>query len=110
MSEKRRVLIKKEFDKSFERIFRHINENSEQNAKKFVKEVEEKMKWIMKNPTAGTPEIKIYSKKKWYRFKIVMKSWKIVYKVTKSLLIFLKILHMKQDAKDLKKLRTKNYE
>ena len=69
-----------------------------------------KMKWIIQNPTAGTPEIKIFSKKKWYRFKIVMKSWKIVYKVTKAQLVFLKIVSMKQAPREIEKLRTNNYE
>ncbi len=109
MSKKRKVLTKQNFEDSFEEVFDHINVNSEKNAKKFAKEVEEKMKWIIQNPTAGTPEIKIHSKKNWYRFKIVMKSWKVIYKVTKSFLVFLRIVHIKQDSNKMKELRTNNY-
>ena len=47
----------------------------------------------------------IYSKKNWYRFKTVMKSWKVVYKVTTSFLVFLRIVHTKQDPKEMEKLR-----
>ena len=108
MSEKRKIVYKKEFETDFEHVYSFINENSEQNAKKFAQDVKTKIDWIIKNPTAGTVETQIHSKQDWYRFKTVMKSWKIVYKVTKSVLAFLGIIHVKRHPNEVKKLRTNN--
>jgi len=110
MSEKRKLVYKKDFEDDFEQVYSFIRENSEQNAKKFAQEVKIKVEWIIQNPTSGTVESQIQSKQNWYRFKIVMSSWKIVYKVTKSMLVFLGIIHVKRHPNQIKKLRTSNYE
>lgn len=110
MSENKEIIYKEEFEENFEDIYEYINEDSEQNAKEFANDVKEKVEWIIKNPTAGNVENKIHSKQNWYRFKIVMKSWKIVYKVTKTLLVFLGIIHMRKHPDNIKKLRTNNYD
>jgi len=110
MSEKRKVVYKKEFENDFVSVHSFISENSGQNAKKFAQDVKTKIEWIMKNPMAGTVETRIHSKQNWYRYKTVMTSWKIVYKVTKSLLVFLGIIHVKRHPDKIKNLRTNNYE
>jgi len=110
MFKKRKIVYKKEFEEDFEYVHSFISENSEQNAKKFAQEVKTKIDWVIQNPTAGTIENQIHSKQNWYRFKTVMKSWKIIYKVTKSMLVFLGIIHVKRHLDEIKKLRTSNYE
>ena len=109
MFEKVKVLYKQNFEDIFEDIYNYIHENSEQNARKFAQEVKNKLQWIIENPTAGNIETQIYSKQNWYRFKIVMKSWKIVYKKTNTSLVFLGIIHTKRNSKQIEKLRTNNY-
>lgn len=110
MANKRKVLYKKSFEQDFEEVYDYINQDSEQNAKKFAQEVKNKIEKIIKNPTAQSPEILIYSKQNCYRFKNVMKSWKIIFKVTKSILVFLSIIHIKRNPNKIKKLRTSNYD
>ena len=110
MSEKRKVVYKKDFEDDFEQVHSFINENSEQNARKFAQDVKTKIERIIQHPSSGTIESQIHSKQNWYRFKTVMKSWKIVYKVTKSMLVFLGIIHVKRHPDEIKKLRTSNYE
>ena len=110
MSEKRKIVYKKEFEEDFEYVYSSISENSDQNAKKFAQNVKKQIEWVIKNPTAGTIETQIHCKQNWYRFKTVMKSWKIIYKVTKSMLVFLGIIHVKRHPNEMKKLRTNNYE
>ncbi|MBN1463413.1 MAG: type II toxin-antitoxin system RelE/ParE family toxin [Paludibacteraceae bacterium] len=110
MSKKREIKYKGEFDDDFMKIYKYISEDSSQNATKFAQEVKEKINWIIENPTAGQIEIQIHSKHNWYRYKIVMKSWKIIYKVTRTLLVFIGIIHTKQHPNETKKLRTNNYE
>lgn len=110
MSDKRKVFYKKEFEEDFEKIYDYISIDSEKNARNFARDTKEKIEWIIDNPTSGTPEKQIHSKQNWYRFKTVMKSWKIIYKVTKTILVFLAIIHTKRHPKEVKKLRTKNYD
>ncbi len=110
MSEKRNIFYKKNFDNDFEEIYKYIEHDSPQNAKKFASELKKLIMWIIKNPTAGTIETQLYSKNDWYRFKKIMKSWKIIYKVTTKLLVFLGIIHVKKHHDNIKSLRTNNYE
>jgi len=109
MPEKRKTFYKKNFDDDFEKIYNYIANDSPQNAKKFASQLKKLIEWIIKNPTAGTIETQIYSKNDWYRFKKIMKSWKVVYKVTKKLLVFLGIIHSKKHSDNIKNLRTNNY-
>ena len=98
------VLYKKEFEEDIDEIYNYIFRNSEQNARKFSDEVKSIILWIIKNPTAGNLETKIYSKNNWYRYKIVMKSWKIIYKLTKTTITFLRIIHVKRNSEKLQNL------
>jgi plasmid stabilization system protein ParE len=105
MPKNHKISFKIEFEEEFEEIYTYIFENSEQNARKFAGEIKLKIEWIIQNPSAGTIETKIYSKQNWYRFKILMKSWKIVYKVTENTLVFLSIIHVKRHSDEFEKLR-----
>ena len=55
---------------------------SPQNTAKFAKEVDLEIEKIYKQPTAFPPELYLSTKNNLYRFAIVMKSWKIIFKVT----------------------------
>jgi len=44
-----------------------------------------------------------------YRFVIIMKKWKLIFKVTTKLLIFLGIIHTGMNPNKIKKLRTTKY-
>jgi plasmid stabilization system protein ParE len=107
---KRKHLYTEKFSKSFDDVYNYINDDSPQNAKKFAKELDKKIDSIKEQPTAFPPEPALPTKRNWYRFAIFMKSWKIVYKVTSELLVFLGIVHTKRHDRELKRLRTNRYE
>ena len=100
-----KISYKKEFEEEFNKIYALISENSTQNAQKFASELKFEIEWIIKYPIAGTIEKRIYSKQNWYRFKIIMKSWKIIYKVTNTTLVFLSIIHVKKHPREFYKLK-----
>ena len=50
MSEKRKVVYKKDFEDDFEQVHPFINENSEQNTGKFAQDVKTKVEWIILHP------------------------------------------------------------
>jgi len=62
MSEKRKVVYKKDFEDDFEQVHSFISENSEQNARKFAQDVKTKIERIIQHPTSGTVESQIHSK------------------------------------------------
>lgn len=106
----RKKIIKKKFEDDFDEIFDYINENSPQNAIKFAEELDVKIEEITINPTAFPPEKTLPTKRNWYRFSKLMKSWKILYKVTNKVLVFLSIVHSKRHSKEIEKLRTNKYD
>jgi hypothetical protein len=110
MALKRKTRIKQQFDEHGREIAKFISKDSKQNAEKFVNEVDILTDKIEKCPTAFPPEPYLPTKRNIYRFALVMKSWKIIFKVTNSLLVFLGIIYTGRHPKEIKKLRTKNYE
>ena len=109
MVSKRKVRIKKQFDTHGRAIANYIRKNSEQNAQKFIKQVDGITDLIKENPKIFPSEHYLPTKNNLYRFAIVMKSWKIIYKITKKQLIFLGIIHTARHPREIKKLRTSNY-
>ena len=107
---KRKEVITKKFEQYFHEIHDYINENSPQNAIKFAEQLDKKIDIIKQNPKVYSQERYLPTKKKWYRSARLMKSWKIVYKVTNELLVFLGIIHTSRHPKEIKKLRTSNYD
>ena len=106
---KKKVLIVKKFEEQGKEIAKYISENSSQNAKEFAKEVDGKIMKIIKHPTAYPPELYLPTKKNWYRFTIVKKRWKIIFKITNKLLVFLDIIHTSRHPHEIQKLRTNKY-
>ena len=65
---------------------------------------------IEKNPEAYPPITNFNNITQRYRFKIFMKSFKIVFKVLKSMLVFVGLLHTSQGNKAYEKLRMAKYD
>ncbi len=107
---KRQVKIKKQFDEQGREIANYILQSSKVNAEKFVNEIDKQTDKIKKSPKAYPPEPYLPTKNNLYRFALVMKSWKIIFKVTGKLLVFLGIIHTTRHPKAIKKLRTRNYD
>ena len=97
------ILVKPKFEEQTKEIFNYINDNSPQNAKKFIIKIDEKIKKIAINPFAY-PKLLIFQKND-YRFSKYMKSWKIIFKITKTHLIFLGIIHSARSTKEIIKLK-----
>jgi len=106
----RKVVYTNTFDKQFDANFLYIKENSTQNAQDFAKETDLSIEKIKNHPTAYPPEPFLPTKNNWYRFTLVMKSWKLIFKITNDSLIFLGIIHTSRHPREIKKLRTNIYE
>ncbi len=107
---KRKKLFTRSFAKYFEANYQYIYKESPQNARKFAKDLDSKIEKIKERPTAFPPESALPTKKNWYRFAIFMNKWKIIYKVTNDLLIFLAIIHTNRHEKQIKRIRTNKYQ
>ena len=81
----------------------------QQNAAKLLAEIDKAMLKIKAHPTANPLVQNFENKSKWYRFRLVMKSFKVVYKILKKMLIFVGLLHKSQGNSAYKALRTANY-
>ena len=110
MVRKRKVKSKKRFKIDGRKIVDYIKNNSPKNAEKFKSEITNQLIKIKQNPKGYPSEPYLQTINNLYRFALVMKSWKIVFKVTNELLIFIGIIHTAQHPKEIKKLRTSNYD
>ena len=83
-----------DFINELNEIYQYLSrKESERIARKFAKAVDDKTYQIERNPYAFSVEPQLPSKRKIYRRAIVMKSWKIVYRITKHQLTILGIAH-----------------
>ena len=110
MAVNRETKIKKQFDVHGREIVAHIKKNSLQNAQNFIKEVDKLTDKIEKSPKAFPPEPYLFTKNNLYRYAIIMKSWKIIFKLSNKLLVFIGIIHTSRHPREIKKLRTKKYD
>jgi plasmid stabilization system protein ParE len=104
MSDLSGIFYNEKFNKDFEEIVTFISEDSEKNAHKFAVELKTTIERIVKYPHSGTLETMIKSKDQSYRFKTVMKSWKVIYRITETSLSFLRIIHNKRSSGEYGKL------
>ncbi|MCB1176634.1 MAG: type II toxin-antitoxin system RelE/ParE family toxin, partial [Leptospiraceae bacterium] len=89
-------------------IFNYINKESPKNAKKFNQTLKEQMSKIEAHP-ASFPLIdyeNFDNSNNEYRFSHFFKSFKIIFKLPKDLLIFLGIIHDRQDTENIKDLKS----
>lgn len=110
MKNNRKTIIQPEVFNEAEKIYKFIKSNSHQNADKFKQELSEQIDKVEAHPTANPPESFLNGKRILYRFTIIMKSWKLIFKVTNKLLIFLGIVHMSQHPKEIQKFRKNKYD
>jgi plasmid stabilization system protein ParE len=101
----REVKVHPEFDKSLDETFQYLKQDSPQFATKFKDELIEQMERIIQHPLAYPKEEAIPGKKGIYRYSVFKKSWKIIYKVLDSSLIFLKLFHVKQNPKRIHEVK-----
>lgn len=103
------IIVTSKFVQSSLAIRNYIYQQSPQSAEKFRNKLKEKVTAISKHPTAYPPVPQLPTKKNWYRYAIFLKSYKIIFKVVSDKIIFLSIVHMKQNPELLKDLRTSRY-
>ncbi len=106
----RKIIVKKQFDEGGRNIVKYIRLNSEQNAEKFKTEVDKITNKIALNPTVYPEEKYLQTNNKHYRFAIVMKSWKIIFKITDELIVFIAVIYAARSPKKITNLRTNKYD
>lgn len=99
---KRKTIIQRGVFDEGEKIFNYIKSNSPQNADKFRVELLKQINDIEVYP----PEKLLNRKQILYRFAIVMRSWKLIFKVTSNSLVFIGIVHTKQHPREVGKLKS----
>ena len=109
MTNKRKTIIQPELFRNADKIYEDIKYNSPQSANKFKYELLKQIDKVEKYPEAYTPENFLNKKRIIYRYIIVMKSWKLIFKVTKELIVFLSIVHTRQHPDNIQKLQTNKY-
>lgn len=105
----REVKVKQQFLESLLEIRDYIAQESPQNADKFVSDLRVKMDKIVEYPETFSPEKNLLTKRFFYRFARYKRSYKIIFKVLDTQLIFLDILHGKRHPDYFKKLKTRDY-
>ena len=106
---KREDITSKTFDQQFDEIFKYLKNQSSQASIKLAKELDIKINEIKLHPKSYSIEPYLPTKRNLYRFALIMKSWKIIFKVTNNLLIFIGIIHTSRHPREIKKLRTNKY-
>jgi len=106
----REVKVKQQFLDSVLEIRDYIAQDSLQNAAKFVADLRPKMKRIAEYPEAFSPEKNLLTKRLLYRFARYKRSYKIIFKVLDTQLVFLDIVHGKRHPDHFRRLKTTAYE
>ena len=109
MVKKYKIKQKISFIEESKKIAKYIRNKSPQNATKFTKELGLKLLEIKQNPKAFPVESYLETKNNVYRFALVMKSWKIIYKTTNNIIVIIGIIHTARHPNEIRKLRTTNY-
>jgi hypothetical protein len=101
---KRKILVTSNFIQATQSIQNYLSEYSNENAAKFTNALKTKLQKVVTYPEGYPPIRKLPTKKNWYRFAL----FQIIYKVTSTQLIFLMLIHTKQNT-DLEDLRKGKY-
>jgi len=105
----REVIILQRFKTSLIEIWEYIAEDSVKHADKFILDLEKALAKIEEYPESNPMFKPLAGKRRLYRYKIFRKSYLIVYKMLKFKLIFIRIIHSKQNPATFETLRTKDY-
>lgn len=104
----RKVVVTTRFVQSTQSIQNYLSENSTQAEAKFSIALKNKLLKVVKHPEGYPPVRQLPTEKNWYRFALFQKHYKIIYKVTAKQLIFLMLIHTKQNT-EFEDLRTGKY-
>ena len=80
MKNKRITVVQPDVFIEAEKIFDYIKLNSPKNADKFRKELLKQINEVEVYPTAYSPEKLLNQKLVLYRFAVIMKSWKLIFR------------------------------
>ncbi len=97
------VIILPKFRTQAKENFEYIKLNSPQNAKNFILNLDKEFDIIRINPL-GYPKFFLFQTGD-YRFCKYMKNWKIIFKITKTHIIFLGIIHSARHNSEILKLK-----
>jgi len=111
----KKVIIADTLKKQSNEIENYLAESSYTAPKKFREELKQQINAVEKYPEANSlvRTARMPNKTQQYRETRVMKSWRLIFKLpkaTKGLLVFLGIIHKKQNDSALEKLRTRKYD
>lgn len=101
----REIIVTEKFAEDAKKIYDYIHKESSQNATKFKNELLLQMEKVEKQP-ASYPLIDYKdfdNSSKEYRFSHFFKSFKIIFKLTITVLTFLGIVHDRQSSEALQK-------
>jgi toxin ParE1/3/4 len=108
MNKKRKTIVQPEVYTEAEAIYEYIKENSPQNAEKFKEELLNQIDKVESNPEGYPSESFLNTTKILYRFTLILKKWKLIFKVSKDLLIFIGIIHTSRNPQEIQKLKNDN--
>lgn len=107
-SKDRKIAVHPEFDNSLLETYEYLKQDSPLFAERFKDDLLKQMEKIIHHPFAYPKEDLIPGQNGIYRFSVFKKNWKIIFKVTNSILIFLKLFHVKQNPKKIKEVKKFN--
>ena len=82
-----------------------LSENQPKYADKFITILPDTMENIASNPYHYPVEPLLRNDEENYRYSKFLKFWKILFKVSKEVVLFLNIFHIKQDSKRIEKIK-----
>lgn len=105
-----KLIVKDRFRNKFREILLFLrDEASKKYTDEFSDDMEGTIRKIYENPRHHAVEPQLKTKRELYRYYMYKKKWKIIFKTLDKLLVILGIVHVKQDPKNIKKLRTTDY-
>lgn len=94
MNSNRKTIIQPQVFIDVELSYNYIKQNSPQNAEKFKKKIAKSIEKVELNPLGYPAELYLNTSDKIiYRFIVVMKSWKLIFKTSENYLIFVSCIH-----------------
>ena len=105
----REVIILPRFQTSLIGIWHFIANDSLKQADIFLRDIEQIMNKIEHYPEANPVFKPLDGLRKLYRYKIFKKNYFIVYKLLNTKLIYIRVVHSKQNPEFYKTLRTVGY-
>ncbi len=106
---RRPIVITTNFKTSLRETYLFIRQTSLANADQFVDEAYRLLTRIALFPEGYPFEHRLPTKRNLYRFKKFKKSYKIIFKVLKTKVIFIAVIYARRGEEAYQKLRTRDY-